>query len=428
MKIKRKMFLSILILILTLFLNTDVFAATKYYYSVGTNYGSIGGDSTPEATWVSGTFGLKRDYMGSLNTRPTYDNLNATYVGRKVLESDVLYFLGHASSSSILWNYNASYGSYATGIGNAANDYYNGSYHIRGIGAYALSKVQLAIFQGCSTAANSDSNLPKYAVSKGAKTAIGWATDINQSDSLPWIKRFFSSDRFPNTISNMVTYANSYNYTSTDIKNTRVYGNTTQSTFSSGTGTAIMSNPSNLLLTNIDNRKTSVNKEVENLNNLNSEKVKDIISDIIIKSVNQDFDSSNYTMEIANNDYGNIYDLYFMINGVKTNLGYTIFTNQEKTMITDIYNNMNHNDENKVIANKADEIKNKLSVFTSEKSIQFKSKALVDAKNKNIDATIEVVNDFAYYHVGEEQLYHITTVKITLQNGASSIIDYRNKI
>ena len=68
--------------------------------SVGTNYGSIGGDGTPEANWVGGTLALKQ-YIGTTVTQPKYLNFNSQYQGRYTLESDVLYFLGHGSSSNI---------------------------------------------------------------------------------------------------------------------------------------------------------------------------------------------------------------------------------------------------------------------------------------------------------------------------------------
>lgn len=109
MKKKQILIFSMLTLFSFGLLTSNVFAASKYYLSVGTDYGSIGGNSTPEANWVGGTLSLNQ-YMGLTITKPTYSSFNSQYQGRYTLESDVLYFLGHAASDHIAWNYLAKNG------------------------------------------------------------------------------------------------------------------------------------------------------------------------------------------------------------------------------------------------------------------------------------------------------------------------------
>ena len=48
-KKKKILRFSLLAIFLFCFFTSNVFAASKYYLSVGTDYGSLGGNSTPEA-------------------------------------------------------------------------------------------------------------------------------------------------------------------------------------------------------------------------------------------------------------------------------------------------------------------------------------------------------------------------------------------
>ncbi len=419
MKKKQILIFSMLTLFSFGLLTSNVFAASKYYLSVGTDYGSIGGNSTPEANWVGGTLSLNQ-YMGLTITKPTYSSFNSQYQGRYTLESDVLYFLGHAASDHIAWNYLAKNGNYAVGIKNAASDSNMGIYKMTGIGRYNMGKVKLAVFQGCSTAADSNSNLPKYANSRGANVAIGWASDINRSDSLPWIKRFFSNGALPNNVTNMVNYANSFGYVTSDIKNTRVYGNGGTSVFPSSTGQTTKS-------VSIDDRRHIIN-ESYNVNSYSVQEVKSKIVELIKNNISVDVDENDFIIEMAENDSGRIYDLYFTINGVKTDLGYTTFTNEKGTIITDIYDNMNHYKSSMLKIERTQIVKQKLSDINEKNSIEISKDALKEVKKDNKDTSVSIINSFNYYHVEDEKLYQITQVKVELDTGGYSIVDYKTEL
>lgn len=422
-KNKKVLIFSLLAIFSFCFLTPNVFAASKYYLSVGTDYGSIGGNSTPEANWVGSTLTLN-GYTGSTVVAPTYTSFNSKVLGRYTLESDVLYFLGHASSDNVSWNYQAKNGNYAVGIVNKNSDatyYGNGvQYRMTGIGRYNLSNVDLAVFQGCSTAANSSSNLPKYANSQGAKVAIGWASDISQSDSLPWIKRFFSNGFFPNNVTNMVNYANSFGYVTSAIKNTRIYGNGNTSVFPAS-ATQVMS------VTNVDNRKNTIN-EPYNTNSSSLQEIKSKIVSLIKENIDEEINENDFIIETAQNDSGKIYDLYFTINGVKTSLGYTVFTNADGTIITDIYNNMNNYEPEVLKTEKSLTIENKLNQVTTAKANEINKTAVNVVKSENLNTTTEIVDTFNYYDVSEAKLYQITLVKVELPTGAYSLIDYKTEL
>lgn len=417
MKYKKIINFSILFTLITLLITPNVNAATKYAFSVGTDYGSGNGNSTPEATWVKNTL-FWEGYTTSLATQPKYVDFNLQNSGRYKLESDVLYFLGHADSSKILWNYHMLGGQYAVGITKASSDSTSGIYSLTGIGKYNLTKVKLAIFQGCSTASNTSSNLPKYANAQGAKTAIGWAEDINQSDTLPWTQHFFSYGIFPNSISNQITYANSFTYSSNAIKNTRVYGNTSQSVFPSS-----INNPSYKSSTSNDNRRNIVNipftKKYDDKTELDLAKIE--LSKIIIDNINKEFSEKNYLIEVANNDFGKIYDLYFMIDNVKTNIGYTIFVNKDN-VVTDIYDNMNGYKESELLKN------NNISNVLKENSVSNLKKQNIDSfihNNLNKEQEYKEVNSFYYYDVMNKKLSFITLIKVIDPIGTSMIVDQK---
>ena len=90
------------------------------------------------------------------------------------------------------------------------------------------------------------------------------------------------------------------------------------------------------------------------------------LSKIIIDNINKEFSEKNYLIEVANNDFGKIYDLYFMIDNVKTNIGYTIFVNKDN-VVTDIYDNMNGYKESELLKN------NNISNVLKENSTNFKN-------------------------------------------------------
>lgn len=401
----KKIFLGLSIFIVATHAST-VLAASKSYFSISTNYGSgeNGGTGVPEATMVAGRLNLE-GYSGLLNTKPTYSNLNSTYQGKKAMESSILYFLGHASSDSIKWNYNYNGGNYATGVGKKATDYYSGIYHLRGIGAYNLNNVRLAVFQGCSTASDSNSNLPKYAVSRGAAAAIGWATNIEQRDTYPWTERFFTKQFANSTIASQVAYANSFAYTTSAIKNTRLYGNTGASLLTSNFNIQKVNS-----LSGVDERRHMVNEPIK-LDYSRLDTVKGHLIALINRRLNVNILNSDFIIEKVQNDSNIIYDLYFTVNGARTKLAYTIFANISNDYVTDIYDNTG--------GYKLESIKN-----AADKSLLVK-KVSEEYNAKNIATIGNVIGSFDYYDVDSGKYYRVVQSRVLADSKSDeySIVD-----
>lgn len=285
-----------------------------------------------------------------------------------------------------------------------------------------MNSVELAVFMGCSTAADYyTDNLPKFAIQKGAKVAIGWAVPIPLIDTYDWTNRFFSklSDGF--TVIESVNYANSFIYSSSEIKNTRIYGleNTTIN----------LSDGSSYSTKNINLKEYNFNTKIL-LSNLNVNEKKLLVGDVIKSSIDNDFISDDYTFEVSNNNFGKIYDYYLTINGIKTKLGYTVFLNKEETKVLSIIDNMKNiniidtkiNNQSRIkstmdnlLVKQIEKVKNEIFSFTSE----------LDSST----LTRSIINEYKYFNVEDDKLYHIIQVKeIDKIFDTTSIIDYKVEI
>ncbi len=148
------------------------------------------------------------------------------------------------------------------------------------------------------------------------------------------------------------------------------------------------------------------------------ERDKDLITKSdIIEYVNKAFeikDESNYKIEYNSNDFYDVYDLVLMVDGYRTNKGYTVFVKENKI---EIYNNMglykesvprfnkipqmNSFNENKVINETLDEYKN---VYESENkkvvSLESTLKRMdLDTNKRYLDVNIlihDIVEDTNY--------------------------------
>ena len=166
---------------------TNVFAASGYSFSVGTDYGTNNINTNPDTQYVHN----KLSSMGYSSYRVTIPTFNAMRskinTSRYRMESDMLFFAGHANSTTMYWNYLGKGGSYAQAIQNVDYGYCDvpQTYEFHGIGQYNLSYVDFAFFAGCETAKGT-SNITKYANTKGAKASLGWKVSVNDYDAYIW--------------------------------------------------------------------------------------------------------------------------------------------------------------------------------------------------------------------------------------------------
>lgn len=168
-----KKIFSIILICLLLTSNVDVKAVT-YAYSIGTS-------------WADG-----RDYtVNVLNTKKLYANINnleskyhvmptGTYIrgnnpnGNRIIASKLVFLNGPSNFQRIYFNHQGN-SSYMSGVC-TGNDKVDEGYTFAGLNSTDMSTCKVITFAGSETAYNDATykNLAEKAVSKGAKTAVGW--------------------------------------------------------------------------------------------------------------------------------------------------------------------------------------------------------------------------------------------------------------
>ena len=332
-KTMRKGLLTLMSAISVLGFATNVNAATSI--SIGTNYGD-GADSSGEATTAYNKT-KSMGYTAYLSTAPTISTI--TSYARTFANSGsggALFFHGHASSERIIWNYLWTGGDYAAGITRYGSMCSIDGYTLLATSDFGLSNAKLAVFMGCNTATDS-TNIANDAKNKGAKATIGWGATIYEGDTDKWVSRFYTKLASGGSISASVKYANSFSdYShSSAIKATRTYG-ATSSTMSSSELEAM-----NISEKNISNLE-KINSKTYRLT-AKSTLTEDNVANYIKQGFNSNFNKNNYTMEHTTNGDQEIYDFNLLINGLKSNIGYTIFINENKITVIDNMKNYNEN-------------------------------------------------------------------------------------
>lgn len=140
------------------------------------------------------------------------------------MESEILFFSGHANTDNIAWNYKGNGGDYKTGVYMGYNLDSTTGYKYAGLKSFNMNKVNLITFAGCKTALGT-SNITKTAADKGVTTAVGWPDSIEASSHTTWLSRY--SSQFTTgikTVKNAVDYANSFTYSDNLDMNAKIYG------------------------------------------------------------------------------------------------------------------------------------------------------------------------------------------------------------
>ena len=381
-------------LFLALFSVQNVYAASGYAFSMGTNFGTNNIDTSKDANYVNSLL-KNMGYTAYKTVVPTSSVIDGTFSsGRKRLESDILFLAGHANSSTMYWNYLSKGKDYAQALRNNEFGICDSNWNYTGIGRYNMSNVDFAFFAGCETAKGSG-NITEYAKNRGAKTTLGWTVSVNDADAYAWEQKFFTKLKSGATISSAVNYANGFTYTTTTVKNTKLYGNTG----------AKINNVYELETMSIKNNDISeiyINEKLSDKTISENQ-----ISNIIASKVNKQFDAADFIVESAVNDDGIIYDYYLKINNIKTNIGYTVFTSNN--VVTKIVDNMKNNEINSLKL----AVNSKLSVKKIVDKELLKSKALEKVDYNYSTDVLEIYDDFMIYDVETGKTYYIVLVKAT---------------
>lgn len=333
-------------LILFSFFGTICNVSAKTAIAIGTNYGSAGGDSSGEAE-TAATYAAKMGYSSYLTTQPTYEKIsNYITTFKNGGTNGILFFHGHANSSEMTWNYNNKGGDYKVGLHRSKSYCAIDGYTYTSIDSFKLSNAKLVIFMGCNTAKDT-SNFPSTAVNKGAKAAIGWKETVVEGDTDVWIYRFYTKLSSGGTINESINYANGFSdyKKNSNIKSTKKYGSTTASLNFTVEELETMSEI--ITSQNVKNKIDTVTKKTYALSKKEIVEVSDIIN-YIKNSYNSSFDINNYQYEMTETDSESIYDFNLIIDGAKSNIGYTVFVTNDEITVVD---NMNNYSEGKSAIN-----------------------------------------------------------------------------
>lgn len=307
-------FLAIVILSMTIFPATVAQAAGTMAFSVGTDYGGLFGINTSsDATNARDLYAIA-GYNSYSSTEPTASILKGNFTnGTKRMQSDVLFFSGHGNYNNVSFNYKGKGGSYATGIWYTTDCKTTDNYEMVGISGN-MGSVKLVTFAACLTASNNDNNITAKAVSYGADAAVGWSSEINAGSHSNWLARYNDKLATGSTVLQAVTYANSFTYLDSDVKDARIYGDRSLKIKLTSKASIL---DEEATLEKIDIKSSFIAKA----NNKITEE--SIIS--AARTNISNFDPNDYEMniyEICDGCY--TVDFVFTIDGVRTNSCYTM--------------------------------------------------------------------------------------------------------
>lgn len=319
--------LAIVLVSITIISATVVHAAGTMAFSVGTDYGGLFGvDTSSDATNARDLYAIA-GYSAYSSTAPTVSIMRGNFTnGIKRMKSDVLLFSGHGNYNNVSYNYKGKGGNYATGVWYTTNCTTTDNYQMVGLSGN-MSTVKLVTFAACLTASNNDSNITANAVNYGADTAVGWSSEINDGSHSNWLARYNDKLATGSTVLQAVTYANSFTYLDSDVKDARIYGNRSLK--------IKMSAKSSHFNEEVKLRNIIINTpSIEKVNN-------NVTKETIVNAARSNilnFDPSDYTVNIYN-ICENCYtaDLVLTVNGIRTNSGYTMIIIDDK--IIDIVDN-----------------------------------------------------------------------------------------
>lgn len=408
----------------------NVFAASGYALTVGATLGSSAEDTTSFATYVKGQLS-SMGYSAVARTGPTFSNIFMEIPGvsptRWWLEADMLYFAGHGNYDNISFSTTGKTGpEYNIFIANQAGYQYGPNNGIIGIGWFNLNKVKFIMFQACNTANQSYSNnVTAYAQSRGAKTTVGWKGIIYRNAAADWQNRFWPRVAAGYTVQQAVDYANSFTYSTSGIVQNRVYGTT-------GAVINSVTLPLSKTLVN-DPREYVINENIDSYAKSSKEM---LIGDLIKQYVNKDFVNADYIVKVdqadTDEEVKTIYNYVLAINGIETNIGYTVFANEDSSKVNKIYDNTQNIDISDIKAKtdfissrtisktKIDSIKNSiLAQNSSNGKIDYNAmNKFYSSRNYNSDDmyhsvkyVYKIVGEHKYYDAVKDKLYHVIDVE-----------------
>ena len=362
--------------IAVLFLNSIVTASTPYSnktaLSIDVDYadGTSGVDQATNSYDTYTSMGLTTKKI----TNTTGTNVQGKHSnGTKYLESGIIYLVGHSEYAGMTFINNVRITSSTYNIDTDAK-------HIYGIRNYDNTKTSMITFAGCNTAQAGEDNLALLTYGSGTKITMGWTTDLNIASYKNWNKRFNEKIKDKSTSAlSAAESASNHIYLSNTVKNYRLYGKFNK-------------NPWHFLNTkSTDNLISS--ERISNIKiNKNNDENTQIIDSYLMNEIGN-IDLNDYKLEV-NGVHQRYYDYVLYINGVRTNLGYTIVKDNTTNELI-LYNNA---PEDKIKTAKRIITNSNINTSAFEKSIEQK------IKNYYNEYMINNVDDIIYYDSDDEKM------------------------
>ena len=228
---KKRLISGIIVGVLLLFNSTICFAA-EYAYSYGMLYHGVGEINTSKDAQDAATeFGIA-GYSSYYNTYPKWSYVNGLNPNTNDyrIKSQIFFFSGHGTGGRILFH------PYET-MAEQENFHITTNFtqptskNSLRLSNFSLTNVKLMTFGACNSA-NNDAGYPQTrgnlidtAVSRGAKTAVGWTVSVGTASHTAWLKRYTGELALGQSVQQAIDYANAFDYSDPNVEKYRVAGN-----------------------------------------------------------------------------------------------------------------------------------------------------------------------------------------------------------
>ncbi len=267
-------------------------------------------------------------------------------------------------------------------------------YDYTGINNFYMNKTDIVIFLSCNTGEGSD-NLVTAAKSQGSKVSIGWKEKI-YDDAAMWVERFMISLNSGGTINTAIDYANSY-----------LYPHSSSKAYYIALGNASYKNMTlkNLQSQSIVNIRSENERKIYTLNgNYNySQLEEELKRKFSIENI------KDYEVNYTKNESYDIIDYTLLINGFKSQLGYTVFKYPDKIII---YDNT---------TNEIEQINNYAKNVTTNNNLSFNETEIIEQVlaqytekfNKLSNKKIKLESTLKRFDISNNKYYFDINVMIT---------------
>lgn len=312
---------TILVIMVLSLLSLKVLAAGNMSFSVGTSFRNL--NYMEETVQQAGQCYANMGYLSIKHPTPTNDILKASYNGTKVLESDIVFTVGHGGYHHI---------EVANEVGIKMPTSEPSLKNFVNASDFNWRNVKLATFMACKTGqetANENVNIAYYVFksSNWTTTTMGWRQEIYDVDAKKWSETFHNTLLAGGTVQNALENAGGQSYYSSTMRDLAFYGN------------------SSLVLKKTRNvaelSKLEANKVVvkENIDFHDEDDIKNI--NTLLKNFNPNFEEKDYEINISklkNDEEEYVISYDQKLGEYYTNQGYVIIVHNGK--VEQIRNNM----------------------------------------------------------------------------------------